>query len=127
MNGQRVLDQVIRTQAALATPGFDLDLILKDVADEARALTGAETAVVEMPSGRLITSRPRLRPSRHPQSALVVALPDTGDRGALRVYAAERCAFGTEAILALELFARLVSSALIRAALPAAADRPRTP
>jgi hypothetical protein len=126
MNGQRVLDQVIRTQAALAMPGFDLDLVLRDVAEEARALTGAETAEVEMPSGRLITSRPRRR-SRHPRSALVVSLPDTGDRGALRVYAAERCAFGTEAELALELFAGLVSSALIRAALPATADRLRTP
>ncbi len=127
MNGQRVLDQVIRTQAALATPGFDLDVILRDVADEARALTGAETAIVEKPSGELITSRRLRRRSRHPRSALVVSLPDTGNRGALRVYAAERCAFGAEAKLALELFAELVSSALIRAALPPPADRPRTP
>jgi len=127
MNGQRVLEQVIRTQAALATPGFDLDLILKDVADEARALTGAETAVVEMPSGRVITSRPRRRRRRNPRSELVVSVPDTCERGALRVYAAGRCAFGTEAVLALELLAELVSSALMRAALPAPPDRPRMP
>src|SRR5438552_7683642 len=46
MNGQRVFEQVIRTQAAAARPGFDVDAVLQGVVDEAQALTAAEAAVV---------------------------------------------------------------------------------
>lgn len=126
MNGQRVLDQVIRTQTALARPGFDLDAILQDVADEARALTGAQTAVVETPDGVVITSARRKR-RRAARSSLVVALPDTGRRGAVKVYSAGRSAFGAEDVRALELLAGLVWSAVTRAALPAPYRRPQAP
>lgn len=124
MNGQRVLDQVRRTQAALATPGFDLDAILRDVTDEVCALTGAETAILETPSGDLITSTQSRRLRRRPQSSLVILLRRTGDRGALRVSATRRLSFGREDVLALEVLAELVSAALKRAALPAPVRRP---
>jgi hypothetical protein len=118
MNGQRVLDQVIRTQAALATPGFDLAAILREVADEARVLTGAETAVVETPDGAVISSTPRRR-RRTARSSLVVELPEADHRGALKVYSGGRGAFSPNDICTLEVLAGLVWSAVTRAALPA--------
>jgi hypothetical protein len=128
MNGQRVLEQVMRTQAALARPGFDLDAILQDVADEARSLTGAQSAVVETPDGAVITSMPTRRRLRRPaRSSLVVTLPDTGHRGAVKVYSAGRRSFGAEDVRALELLAGLVWSAVTRAALPSPSRRPRLP
>jgi hypothetical protein len=127
MKGQRVLDQVIRTQTALWSPNFDLDAVLRDVADEARALTGAESAVVETPDGAVITSKSaRLRLRRTARSSIVVSLPETSERGALKVYSSVRRAFSAEDIRALELLAGLVWSALTRAALPKPAA-PRHP
>ena len=130
MKGQRVLDQVIRTQTALATPDFDLDAILRDVADEARALTGAESAVVETPNGVVISSVSNRRRRRAARSSIVVSLPEATQRGALKVYSAGRGAFSTEDVRALELLAGLVWSAVTRAALPtppAPARRPPAP
>ncbi len=118
MKGQRVFDQVTRVQTALAAPNFDLDAVLRDVADEARALTGAESAVVETPDGsvfRSVAPRRRRRPTR---SSIVVTLPETNQTGALKVYSAGRQAFSAEDVRALELLAGLVWSALTRAALP---------
>jgi GAF domain-containing protein len=126
MNGQRVLEQVIRTQTALAEPDFDLDAILRDVADEARALTGAEAAVVEAPDGAVITSSARRRRRRPVRSSIAVALPDGGDRGVLKVYSGGRRGFGAEDRRVLELLAGLVWSALTRAALPPHVRRPPT-
>ena len=123
MNGQRVLDQVIRTQAALATPDFDLDAILHDVAEEARALTRAERAIVETPDGNVITATSARHRRRAARSSLVVTLPETGERGALKVYSSARRAFGAEDVRALQLLAGLIWSALTRAALPTAPAR----
>jgi hypothetical protein len=114
MKGQRVLEQVIRTQAELASPDFDLDAVLRAVVDEARALTGAEAAVVETPRGDVIASGPH---EAHAHS-LVVPLPERRPAaGALRVYGAERSAFTREDVQALELLAALIGSALTRAEL----------
>ena len=125
MNGQRILEQVIRTQTALATPDFDLDAILRDLADEARALTHAERAIVETPDGNVIASTPVRRLRRAARSSLVVTLPETGERGALKVYSPGRGAFGAEDVRALQLLAGLIWSALTRAALTVApAGRP---
>ena len=124
MKGQRVLEQVIRTQTALWSSNFDLDAVLRDVADEARALTGAESAVVETPDGAVITSiSNRRRRRRTVRSSIVVSLPETSERGALKDYSPGRGAFSAEDIRALELLAGLVWSALTRAALPTAAAR----
>jgi hypothetical protein len=126
MKGQRVFDQVIRTQTALWSSNFDLDSVLQDVANEARALTGAESAVVETPDGAVITSR-SVRPWRRrtARSSIVVSLPETSERGALKVYSPVRRAFSAEDTRALELLAGLVWSALTRAALPKPAPRRR--
>lgn len=118
MKGQRVLDQVIRTQTALATPNFDLDEVLRDVVDEARALTGAESAVVEAPDGAVIASAAGRRRRRSARSTIVVSLPDPSHTGVLRVSSPGRRAFSAEDVRALELLAELVWSALTRAALP---------
>jgi hypothetical protein len=123
MKGQRVLDQVIRTQTALWSPNFDLDAVLREVADEARALTGAESAVVETPDGAVITSKAERRWRRTARSSIVVSLPEASERGALKVYSPGRRAFSAEDIRALELLAGLVWSALTRAALPQQAAR----
>ena len=125
MKGQRVLDQVIRTQAALSAPNFDLDEVLRDVVDEARALTGAESAVVETPDGAVISSVAGRRRRRAARSSIVVSLPETNQTGALKVYSAGRSAFGPEDVRALELLAGLVWAALTRAALPGRATRRR--
>lgn len=114
MKGQRVLEQVIRTQAELAAPDFDLGAVLREVVEEARALTGAEAAVVEIPHGEVIASGHE-RPDGH---AIVIPLPQRRPtRGALRVYGAERRDFTREDVQALELLAALIASALTRAEL----------
>jgi GAF domain-containing protein len=114
MKGQRVLQQVIRTQAELAAPGFDLDTVLREVVDEARALTGAEAAVVETPQGDVIASGPDDARSH----ALVIPLAQRRPHaGALRVYGADRRAFTREDVQALELLAALIGTALTRAEL----------
>ena len=114
MKGQRVLEQVIRTQAELASADFDLDAVLREVVDEARALTGAEAAVVETPQGEVISSGQREARGH----ALVVPLPQRRPAaGALRVYSAERSVFTREDVQALELLAALIGSALTRAEL----------
>ena len=127
MKGQRVLDQVIRTQTALAAPNFDLDAVLRDVVDEARALTGAESAVVETPDGSVFTSVVSRRRRRTTRSSIVVSLPESNQTGALKVYSAGRRAFSAEDVRALELLASLVWSALTRAALPARTSPLRRP
>jgi hypothetical protein len=114
MKGQRVLEQVIRTQAELAEPDFDLGAVLREVVDEARSLTGAEAAVVETPRGDVIASGPGGARAH----ALVIPLPQRRPAaGALRVYGAERSAFTREDVQALELLAALIGSALTRAEL----------
>jgi signal transduction protein with GAF and PtsI domain len=114
MKGQRVLDQVIRTQAELAAPDFDLGAVLREVVDEARALTGADAAVVETPHGDVIASG--LNDGRG--HALVIPLPQRRPAaGALSVYGAERRMFTREDVQALELLAALIGSALTRAEL----------
>jgi hypothetical protein len=119
MNGQRVLDQVIRTQTALAAPNFDLDAVLRDVVDEARALTGAESAVVEAPDGAVIASTAGRRRRRSAaRSTIVVSLPDASHTGVLKVCSPGRRAFSAEDVRVLELLAGLVWSALTRATLP---------
>jgi GAF domain-containing protein len=90
-------------------------------------LTGAQSAVVETPDGAVITSTPSRRRLRRPRSSLVVALPDTERRGAVKVYSAGRRAFGAEDVRALELLAGLVWSAVTRAALPRPTRRPQVP
>ena len=47
----RELDRLAETQNAIATSEFDLDAVLRTVAQEARRLTGADAAVVEIPDG----------------------------------------------------------------------------
>ena len=47
----RELDRLAETQNAIATSEFDLDAVLDTVVQEARRLTGADAAVVEMPDG----------------------------------------------------------------------------
>lgn len=47
----RELDRLAATQNAIATSQFDLDAVLATVVDEARRLTGADAAVVEVPDG----------------------------------------------------------------------------
>ena len=114
MKGQRVLEQVIRTQAELAAPDFDLGAVLREVVDEARALTGAEAAVVETPRGEVFASGP----SEARGHALVVPLPQRRPApGALRVYGADRRPFTHEDVQALELLAALIGAALTRAEL----------
>jgi signal transduction protein with GAF and PtsI domain len=114
MKGQRVLEQVIRTQAELSAPDFDLGAVLREVVDEARALTGAEAAVVETPRGEVFASGPKEARGH----ALVVPLPQRRPAaGALRVYGADRRPFTHEDVQALELLAALIGAALTRAEL----------
>jgi diguanylate cyclase (GGDEF)-like protein len=47
----RELDSLAETQNAIATSQFDLDAVLGTVVQEARRLTGADAAVVEIPDG----------------------------------------------------------------------------
>jgi diguanylate cyclase (GGDEF)-like protein len=47
----RELDRLAETQNAIATSEFDLDAVLGTVVQEARRLTAADAAVVEMPEG----------------------------------------------------------------------------
>jgi diguanylate cyclase (GGDEF)-like protein len=47
----RELDRLAETQNAIATSEFDLDDVLGTVVQEARRLTGADAAAVEMPDG----------------------------------------------------------------------------
>lgn len=47
----RELDRLAETQNAIATSEFDLDAVLATVVQEARRLTGADAAVVEIPDG----------------------------------------------------------------------------
>jgi GAF domain-containing protein len=114
MKGQRVLEQVIRTQAELAAPDFDLGAVLREVVNEARALTGAEAAVVETPRGEVFASGP----SEARGHALVVPLPPRRPAaGALRVYGADHRPFTHDDVQALELLAALIGSAITRAEL----------
>ena len=47
----RELDRLVATQGAIATADFDLQAVLTTVVEQARRLTGAEAAVVELPDG----------------------------------------------------------------------------
>jgi GAF domain-containing protein len=117
VNGQRVLEQVLRTQAETARPGFDVDLVLRHVVDEARALTGAQAAEVDLRDKGRIASRAA---DAHGESSLEVPLPPTAPTpGALTVYSDAGRRFTAEDRQVLELLAGLIGSALTRAALDA--------
>jgi len=117
MNGRRVLDQVLRTQAETARPGFDVEDVLRGVADEARALTHAESAAVELRGRRRITSRAA---GLRAESSLAVPLPPTAPTaGALTVYSGAGRRFSAEDRQVLELLAGLIGSTLTRASLDA--------
>ena len=123
MNGQRVLEQVIRTQTATARPGFDVDDVLQGVVDEAQALTDAEAAVVVVRGRGRITS---VRQGRHTESSLQVPLPpNTPTSGALAVYSGAERRFTAEERQVLELLAGLIGSTLTRAALDEQSPFPR--
>ena len=47
----RELDRVVAVQTAIATSRFDLDAVMSTVVEEARALAGADAAVVAIPDG----------------------------------------------------------------------------
>ena len=47
----RDLDRLIATQIAIGTSAFDLDAVMATVVDEARELTHADAAVIELPDG----------------------------------------------------------------------------
>ena len=123
MNGQRVFEQVIRTQAAAARPGFDVDAVLQGVVDEAQALTAAEAAVVVLRGRGRITSE---RQGSKSESSLQVPLPPTAPTaGALAVYSGPERRFTTEDRQVLELLAGLIGSTLTRAALDERSPFPR--
>ncbi len=115
MTGQRVLEQVLRTQEATALPGFDLDRVLRSVVEEARALTGADAAAILLPDrGRIASEAPEL----HTESSLAVPLPRSAPTaGALTVYARAERRFTAEDRQVLELLAGLIGLTLTRAAL----------
>jgi diguanylate cyclase (GGDEF)-like protein len=53
----RELDRLAETQHAIATSEFVLEAVLSTVVDEARRLTGADAAVVEIPDGQDLVCR----------------------------------------------------------------------
>ena len=115
MNGERVLDQVIRTQTATARPGFDLERVVRGVLDGARTLIGAESAAVMLSGRGRIASE---EPDAENAVALEVPLPPTAPTaGALTVYARHERRFTAEDRQVLELLAGLIGSTLTRAAL----------
>jgi hypothetical protein len=117
MKGRLVLEQVIRTQAATARPGFDVDGVLQGVVDEAQALTGAEAAVAVVKGHGRITSE---RQGPHTETSLQVPLPPTAPTsGALAVYSRAERRFTPEDRQVLELLAGLIGSTLTRASLDA--------
>jgi hypothetical protein len=117
VNGQRVLAQVIRTQAATARPGFDVDDVLQGVVDEAQALTGAEAAEVVLRGRGRITSERR---GPNAASTLEVPLPPSAPtEGALAVYSSAERRFSADDRQVLELLAGLIGATLTRAALDA--------
>jgi hypothetical protein len=124
MNGQRVLDQVIRTQAATARPGFDVERVVRGVLDGARALLGAESAAVVLRGRGRIASEDGavVGPS------LEVPLPPTAPTtGSLTVYAHAKRGFTAEDRQVLELLAGLIGSTLTRAALDEQSTRAALP
>jgi hypothetical protein len=123
VNGQRVLEQVIRTQAATSRPGFDVDDVLQGVVDEAQVLTEAEAAVVILRGRGRIASE---RQGRNTESSLQVPLPPTAPTtGALAVYSGAQRRFTAEDRQVLEVLAGLIGAALTRAALDARSRFPR--
>lgn len=110
-----MLEQVIRTQAATSTPGFDVNRILRSLVEEARALTGAEAATIDV-RGRGRVASDGLRGAG--DSSLAVPLPPTAPApGALTVYSGGRRRFTAADRQVLDLLARLIGSTLTRAAL----------
>jgi diguanylate cyclase (GGDEF)-like protein len=51
------LSHLVATQTAIAVSAFDLEKVMSTVADEARVLTGAAAAVVEIPDGNELVYR----------------------------------------------------------------------
>lgn len=51
------LDEIVATQAAIATADFELDRVLATVVDEAQKLTGAEGSLVELGDGEELVCR----------------------------------------------------------------------
>ena len=117
-----MLAQVIRTQAATARPGFDVDDVLQGVVDQAQMLTGAESAVVVLRGRGRITSE---RQGPHTESSLQVPLPPTAPTsGALAVYSDSERRFTADDRQVLELLAGLIGATLTRAALDARSSFP---
>jgi hypothetical protein len=115
VNGRRVLEQVIRTQAATSRPGFDVNRVLRSLAAEARALTGAEAAAIDVRGRGRVASDGRRADA---DSSLAVPLPSTAPApGALTVYSRNDRRFTAADRQVLDLLARLIASTLTRAAL----------
>jgi hypothetical protein len=115
VNGRRVLDQVIRTQAATSSPGFDVNRVLRSLVAEARALTGAEAAAIDVRGRGRVASDGRRGDA---DSSLAVPLPPTAPApGALTVYSRNEQRFTAADRQVLDLLARLIGSTLMRAAL----------
>jgi hypothetical protein len=115
VNGRRILEQVIRTQAATSRPGFDVHRVLRNLVAEARALTGADAAVIDVRGhGRMASDGRRADAG----CSLVVPLPPTAPApGALTVYSGNGRRFTAADRDVLDLLARLIGSTLMRAAM----------
>lgn len=113
MKGERVLEQVIRTQRAIATA--DLETVLRTVVGDARALTGADGAEAEIttPYSQAIAGVALESLSAHSIIAVPLLREDQA-AGVLKVYSAEHEVFVAEDARVLELLAGLISSALAR-------------
>jgi GAF domain-containing protein len=112
VQGHDMLERVLRTQAATARPGFDVDEVLGTLVAEAQSLTGsAGAAIVVRGRGRIATA------GRCDGPSVEVLLPPTAPAGgALVVYGRQLTGDDRQV---LELLAGLVGSTLTRAALDA--------
>jgi diguanylate cyclase (GGDEF)-like protein len=125
------LSHLVAIQTAIASSAFDLDTVVNIVAEEARILTGAATAAVEL-SDRASTAEtvvcydseqdPRVdrEHCREVGARSMVAVPlvhDGAVHGVLEVRSPEPEAFAEEHVRVLTALADLIGSALARAEL----------
>jgi GGDEF domain-containing protein len=113
MKGRQVLERVLRTQAAMAQPDFDLDLELREIVLEAWSETGATGVAVETRAD----DEPVLRAAAGSATgtpALALALDEAGQvSGRLLVYGAAGSLTDDDR-QALGVLAGLIGSALAR-------------
>src|SRR4051794_25513616 len=107
------LRAIVDTQNEIASTQLSLDDVMRIVADEALELTLADAAVVEIPEADEMVHRIAAgRATEYLDALSMICMPirrDNEAAGMLKVYSAERNAYGDEDVETLNLLARVIA------------------